>query len=200
MDKMNIYLCGVGGQGIGLLSEVMIRSAMEAGYKVFGADTHGLAQRGGTVVSHLRIGDGVFTPIVPEGQADIVLALERIEGLRGLLKMLKPGGTVLYYDTAQQPIAVRTGVDAYPTGDDVQKAAEAIGTKAVPVRLEDLPDPRMQNVAVLGRFASLGLIEGMDSSIIEKVLQSVVPPKVVDANLKVFQAAYSSNDVAGKRL
>ena len=77
MKSMNIYLCGVGGQGIGLLSEVMIRTALSAGYNVMGADTHGLAQRGGTVVSHLRIGPEVFTPLVPEGQE----AGHRLKGL-----------------------------------------------------------------------------------------------------------------------
>ncbi len=189
MDKVNIYLCGVGGQGIGLLSEVMIRSAMDAGYTVFGADTHGLAQRGGTVVSHLRIGDGVFTPLVPKGEVDIVIALERIEGLRGLLKMLKPGGALLYYDTVQQPITVRANQDKYPTNDELQKAAKMIGARAIPVLLENLPDPRMQNVAVLGKLAAMELIKGLGSKVIEKVLKSLAPPKFVDANLDVFRAA-----------
>lgn len=189
MDGINIYLAGVGGQGIGLLSEVMIRSASKAGYRVMGADTHGLAQRGGTVVSHLRLGENVYTPLVPPGQADIVMALERIEGLRAMVKMMKSGGTLIYYNTVQQPISVRTGQDQYPSEAQIDQAAEQIGATAIPVFLEDIPDPRMQNVALLGRFAFLGLVEKLNADLIEHVLESVVPPKVVEQNLKVFKNA-----------
>ena len=189
MDGINIYLAGVGGQGIGLLSEVMIRSASKAGYRVMGADTHGLAQRGGTVVSHLRLGENVYTPLVPPRQADIVMVLERIEGLRAMVKMMKSGGTLIYYNTVQQPISVRTGQDQYPSEAQIDQAAEQIGATAIPVFLEDIPDPRMQNVALLGRFASLGLVEKLNADLIEHVLESVVPPKVVEQNLKVFKNA-----------
>ena len=192
MKNLNIYLCGVGGQGIGLLSEVMIRSAMAAGYNVMGADTHGLAQRGGTVVSHLRIGDQVFTPRVPEGQADVILALERIEGYRGLLRMLKPGGTLVYYDTVYQPISVRTGQDPYPTTQEVEAAAESIGARAIPVHLENLPDPRMQNVALIGKVAAMGIIAGFTPETVEGVLREVVPPKVIEKNMEVFAQASAS--------
>ena len=84
MDNFNIYLTGVGGQGIGLLSEILIRAADHAGHRVKGVDTHGLAQRGGIVVSRIRIGDRVHTPLIPAGEADLVIALERHEALRGL--------------------------------------------------------------------------------------------------------------------
>lgn len=194
MKSMNIYLCGVGGQGIGLLSEVMIRTAVAAGYEVMGADTHGLAQRGGTVVSHLRIGEGVFTPRVPPGQADLVLALERIEGLRGMEKMLKPGGTLIYYNTVYQPIGVRTNQDRYPSAAELEQAAERIGAHVRAVDLPDLDDPRMQNVALLGALAAGNYLARFDAATLEGVLRAVVPPKVIDLNLDVFYRAWNAGE------
>ena len=107
MKTFNIYLTGVGGQGIGLLSEVMLRAADYAGLPVKGVDTHGLAQRGGVVVSHLRCGDNVYSPLIQEGDADMVVALERHEALRGTNSFLKNGGTLVYYNTVWQPLEVR---------------------------------------------------------------------------------------------
>ncbi|HSA34529.1 MAG TPA: 2-oxoacid:acceptor oxidoreductase family protein, partial [bacterium] len=92
----NIYITGVGGQGIGMLAEALIRAADHAGLAVKGVDTHGLAQRGGIVVSHLRIGDEVYSPLIPEGDADIAVALERHEALRALNGFVKDGGTLVW--------------------------------------------------------------------------------------------------------
>jgi indolepyruvate ferredoxin oxidoreductase beta subunit len=96
MSLFNIYMCGVGGQGIGMLSEVLSRACLDAGHKITGCDTHGLAQRGGIVVSHLRLGDGARTPRVPDRSADLVIALERLEALRAADAMLTGNGTVIY--------------------------------------------------------------------------------------------------------
>ena len=92
MKPMDIYLCGVGGQGIGMLAEVLAQACIDAGYEVRGCDTHGLAQRHGTVSSHLRLGSDAYTPQVSPRQADLVLSLERLEALRATHSMLKPGG------------------------------------------------------------------------------------------------------------
>jgi indolepyruvate ferredoxin oxidoreductase beta subunit len=81
-------MSGVGGQGIGLLSEVLTRAFYKLGKKVKAVDTHGLAQRGGSVVSQLRIGDQVFSPLISPGKADIILSLERLEALRAMAEML----------------------------------------------------------------------------------------------------------------
>ena len=185
----NIYMCGVGGQGIGMLSEVLTRACMDAGHPVHGCDTHGLAQRGGTVVSHLRLGDGVHTPLVPPGEADLVVALERLEAQRAAATMLRPGGTVVYYETSYQPIHVRMGQAEYPGEDTLRAEVESRGGKLSPVKLEDIPDPRMQNVALLGRLAGLDLIEGLDSARLTKALEATLPPAALEANMTVFAGA-----------
>lgn len=189
MKPMNIYLCGVGGQGIGLLSEVLSQACLAAGHEVRGSDTHGIAQRHGTVISHLRLGPGPATPRVVPGQADLVIGLERLEAMRGAVKMLKPGGTVVYYDTVYQPIAVRMGQAEYPTNEVLAEAAREIGGTAERVKLEGMDDPRMQNVALIGRLVGLGLIENVDEAIAETALRDAVPPKALDANLNVFKQA-----------
>lgn len=189
MSRCDIYLCGVGGQGIGLLSTVLAHAAVEAGVEVHGADTHGLAQRGGTVSSHLRLGPGVHTPLVPAGGADIVIGLERLEALRGLVSMLRPGGTVLYYDAVQQPIHVRLGATPYPGPELFEAAAAERAATVHRVLLPALPDPRMQNVALLGRLAALALVPGLDAALLERTLLQVVPARVREANLTVFHTA-----------
>ena len=98
MAAFNIYLAGVGGQGIGLLSEIILRAGDHAGLTVKGVDTHGLAQRGGIVKSQIRIGRHVHSPLIPEGEADIVLALERHEALLAMNLALKNNGTLVYYN------------------------------------------------------------------------------------------------------
>jgi len=192
MKPTNIYFAGVGGQGIGLLTSVLTRACLLAGYRVRGCDTHGLAQRGGTVVSHLRVGEDLFTPRVPVGRADVVIGLERLEALRAAASMLAEGGTVVYYDAVYQPIHVRLGEARYPDAGDLAGVAADRGGRLERVHLEDLEDPRMQNVALLGRVAALGLIEGVDEALVERALREEVPPRVLDANLEVFRRVAGS--------
>lgn len=193
MKPMNIYLCGVGGQGIGLLSEVLSQACLAAGYEVRGSDTHGIAQRHGTVISHLRLGPGPATPRVVPGDADLVIGLERLEAMRGAVKMLKRGGTVVYYDTVYQPIAVRMGQAEYPSNEALAEAVAESGGEVARVKLEGMGDPRMQNVALIGRLVALGLIENLDAAKAEAALRDAVPPKALDANLAVFQQALAGD-------
>src|SRR5210317_1232203 len=111
MKSFNIYLCGVGGQGIGLLSEILLRGADHAGLQAKAVDTHGLAQRGGTVVSQLRLGETIHSPMIPGRKADLVVALERHEAMRGMDTALRDDGCLIYYNTVLQPLGVRLGSD-----------------------------------------------------------------------------------------
>ena len=188
----NVYMTGVGGQGIGVLAEVIIQACLAAGHTVRGVDTHGLAQRGGVVVSHLRLGARALTPRIPAGQADIVIALERLEALRGVVELLKPGGTVVYYDTEMQPIHVRMGEFTYPTVADVDSAVELKRGHCERVYLDALPDPRMQNTAVLGRLAALKLIKGVDCAVMEQALGELLKPAALADNLDVFSRAQAA--------
>jgi indolepyruvate ferredoxin oxidoreductase beta subunit len=158
MDTFNIYLAGVGGQGIGLLSEMILRSGDHAGLRVKGVDTHGLAQRGGKVVSQIRMGRNVHSPLIPAGQADLVVALERHEALRAVVKFARPEGFLIYYDTVWQPLDVRLGEAAEVSAADIQAQCRhnRVGIRAVCEK--GLEDARMQNMVVLAHIARAGLI------------------------------------------
>src|SRR5690606_6618610 len=148
MKSYNIFMSGVGGQGIGLLGEVLIQSCLAAGYAVLGVDTHGLAQRGGIVVSHLRIGnkEKLFTPRITPGEADLIVGLERLEAYRGIVNYMRDGGTAIYYDAVQQPIHVRMGLTQYPSHEDLENAVAERHGKVERVFIEDLPDVDRKSV------------------------------------------------------
>jgi indolepyruvate ferredoxin oxidoreductase beta subunit len=158
MTTFNVYLAGVGGQGIGLLSEMILRSADHAGLQVKGVDTHGLAQRGGIVVSQIRMGRKVHTPLIPAGQADLVVALERHEALRALAAFGKPGGFLIYYNTVWQPLDVRLGEATEVSAADIQAQCRQSRIGLREVCESSLEDVRMQNMAVLANIAREGLI------------------------------------------
>jgi indolepyruvate ferredoxin oxidoreductase beta subunit len=189
MSALNIYISGVGGQGIGMLSEVLSRACLDAGHRVTGCDTHGLAQRGGIVVSHLRLGEGALTPRVPEGAAQVVVALERLEALRAATTMLASGGTVIYYDAVYQPIHVRMGQAGYPDAGALERAVARKGGRLERVFVEGLEDPRMQNVALLGRLAAIGAIDGVGREVMRKALEGSIPKAAMEANAAVFEQA-----------
>ena len=182
----NIYLIGVGGQGIGLLSEVIIRACDYAGYHVRGVDTHGLAQRGGTVISHIRIGQGVYSPLIQTHMADLVVALERNEALRGLNEYLKDRGTLVYYDALWQPLSTRLGKTEKLEGQVISEACNLRNIREIKVFREDLDDSRMQNVAVISEMAKLQLIPAVDRVHYEEALKDLMAGKVLEKNLAVF--------------
>lgn len=189
MSVFNVYLTGVGGQGIGLLSGALGAAIVDAGHKLRGCETHGLAQRGGVVVSHLRLGAGAFAPRVPPGQADLVVSLERLEALRGAVDMLRPGGRVIYYDAEYQPIAVRMGEAVYPKVTDIEAEVTEKGGLLERVFDDELSDPRMQNVALLGRVAALGAIDKITPDRLEKAIAASVPAALLERNLEVYRRA-----------
>lgn len=186
MEAMNIHMAGVGGQGIGLLSEVLLRAADHAGYVVKAVDTHGLAQRGGIVVSQLRLGSQVFTPLIPAGQADLVVALERHEALRAAQEALRPGGAVIYYDTVWQPLPVRLGEARQVTHQDLDAFCRRHRCRLIRVHVSDLEDARMQNIAVLAHIDKQGLIPGLERHHYLEAMEDLMAGSMLAANRAVF--------------
>jgi indolepyruvate ferredoxin oxidoreductase beta subunit len=187
MRAFNIHLCGVGGQGIGLLSEIILRAVDHAGFAAKAVDTHGLAQRGGIVVSQIRLGDAVYSPIIPAGEADLVLGLERHEALRALQGTLRDGGTLAYYDTVLQPLPVRLGSAREALPEDIERAASARGVQVHAVLREDIADPRMQNVALLGVVSARKLVPGIRAEHYEQAMNDLLKGSALEANLELFR-------------
>ncbi|MBN2857964.1 MAG: 2-oxoacid:acceptor oxidoreductase family protein [Candidatus Delongbacteria bacterium] len=186
MKDLNIYMCGVGGQGIGLLAEVMLRACYKAGYDVKGVDTHGLAQRGGTVVSHLRIGKKIHTPLIPSGKANIVIALELLEAARAASEMLDDGGKVIFYDAQYQTIGNRLGKFKYPGFNELQEIIQQKKGEAVKVFEDDLSDPRMQNVVLIKTIIELKWIPGVDVANVSEALAELMHGKMLETNLGII--------------
>jgi indolepyruvate ferredoxin oxidoreductase, beta subunit len=186
-EKFDIYIIGVGGQGVGLLSETLIRGADYAGLPVKGVDTHGLAQRGGMVVSHVRIGAGAHSPLVMAGQAEMVVALERHEALRGMNLYLRDSGTLVYYDTSWQPLSVRLKKDKALDPAVIARECQARNIREVRVFQAGLADPRMQNVAVLAEICRQKLIPGVNAGHVEAALNDLLAGPTLEKNLALFR-------------
>ncbi|BBO88626.1 2-oxoacid:acceptor oxidoreductase family protein [Desulfosarcina ovata] len=186
MNAFNIYLTGVGGQGIGLISETILRAADHAGHAVKSVDTHGLAQRGGIVVSHIRLGDDIFSPLVPDGQADLAIALERHEALRAAATMLKAKGALVYYDTVWQPLSVRLNQASQTRAAEIETFSEKRGIQVISVFQADLPDIRMQNMVVLAEICRRQLIPNIDLSHYRAAMADLMVGAMLEKNSAVF--------------
>lgn len=188
MNPFNIYLSGVGGQGIGLLGETILRAADHAGYTVKAVDTHGLAQRGGIVVSQIRMGGQVHTPLVPTNAADLVVSLERHEALRALNRAARDGGTLIYYNTVWQPLDVRLGAAVEVTGDTIQSQCKARKIRLLEVFEPDLPDTRMQNIALLSHIHREHLIPDIDLENYRQAMEDLMAGGMLQANMNLFES------------
>ena len=185
-SQFSIYLTGVGGQGIGLISEIILRAADHAGHQVKGVDTHGLAQRGGIVVSQIRIGKKVYAPLIPRGQADLVVALERHEALRASTGTLKTGGTLVYYNTVWQPLPVRLNQDKEVSEEMVSRVCDNRRIKEYKISTPDLDDPRMQNIVVLAVIDQQALIPGIETGHYTAAMEDLMAGAMLEQNMRLF--------------
>jgi indolepyruvate ferredoxin oxidoreductase beta subunit len=151
---ISVVLAGVGGQGILLASEIVARAAMHAGFDVKTNEVHGMAQRGGSVIAQIRYGTNVHSPLVPEGAARVLGALEQIEALR-FAHYLAPGGTAVVSSQAIVPVTVTSGQGAYP--QDVRARLEQVFPRLVYLDALELAQQagtlKAANVVVLGAIS-----------------------------------------------
>jgi indolepyruvate ferredoxin oxidoreductase beta subunit len=186
MTTFNIYLTGVGGQGIGLLSEILLRAVDHSGQAAVAVDTHGLAQRGGIVVSRIRVGMATGTPLIAARQADLVVALERHEALRGLSQVAREGGTLVYYDTVWQPLAVRLDEAAEVSSTALEAACKARKVRPVRVFDPDLADARQQNMRVLATIDRQGLVPAVRQPHFLQAMDDLMAGEMLAVNRELF--------------
>ena len=186
MKAFDIYLTGVGGQGIGLISETIMRAADHGGHPVKSVDTHGLAQRGGIVVSHIRMGENIFSPLVPAGQADLAISLERHEALRSAVTMLKVKGTLIYYNTVWQPLSVRLSEREEVREEEIRSFCQSRAMTAISVFRAGLTDIRMQNMVLLGEICRRRLIPGIDPAHYQAAMADLMAGAMLEENMAVF--------------
>lgn len=178
MDATNFVLCGLGGQGILFMTKILAQASLDKGYNIMGAETHGMAQRGGSVVSHLRIGD-VKNSLVETGAAHFLLALDENEGYRNL-PFLSPGAGM--YVNAGKGKFPRNNVKKILDKYKVSYHAIAAGVMA-----QDLGAPMSTNLALLGFFAAFeqGPVKKDE---LRNTIESISPERFRETNLKVFDA------------
>jgi indolepyruvate ferredoxin oxidoreductase, beta subunit len=191
VKAFNIYLTGVGGQGIGLLSEILLRAADHAGFPVKGVDTHGLAQRGGIVVSQIRIGSDVHSPLIRRGDADLVVALERHEAFRGITAFLKDGGAVIYYDAVWQPLPVRLNQASEVDNDAILAHCSERKIQVFRVLKPGLTDARMQNMAVLAGIHRNHLIPGIAFGHYQSAMSDLMEGDMLEKNMVLMNEVLS---------
>jgi len=188
MKAYNIHITGVGGQGIGLLSQALLRGIDHAGINVIAVDTHGLAQRGGVVISRIRCGDHIHSPLIMKNSADLVLGMEIHEAMRGLGAALKKGGTLVYMDVSWQPLPVRLGLNSALTAKDIQTACETARATAIKVDTRSMEDTRMQNMALLGTISKHGIIPGLTKENYDNALNDLLSGEMLSKNRAIFDA------------
>jgi|MTBAKSStandDraft_1061840.scaffolds.fasta_scaffold87352_1 indolepyruvate ferredoxin oxidoreductase beta subunit len=185
-EVKNILLVGVGGQGVLTASEILSEALMLEGFDVKKAEVHGMSQRGGSVNSHLRYGEKVFSPLIEEGEADMIFSFELVEAMR-FSKYLKEGGFIVCSNEKIVPNSVYFSNIKYPK-DPASALKEAFGKHfylidAVQIA-EELGNIRFANVVLLGTVSHLMKIS--DKSM-KEAIRNMVPSKTVDGNLKAFQ-------------
>ncbi|HOQ07496.1 MAG TPA: indolepyruvate oxidoreductase subunit beta [Clostridiales bacterium] len=188
MDNLNIMIVGVGGQGTLLASRLLGKVAQKQGYDVKVSEIHGMSQRGGSVVTYVKMGDKVYSPIIEKGEADFILAFEKLEALRWI-DYLKKDGTLVLNDQEIDPMPVITGSAKYPEG--ITEKLEAAGVRirsvnalATAMECGNIKAVNMVLIGLLAGTSSIGKEIWLES------LKEVVPQKLLDVNIRAFNAGY----------
>jgi len=180
----NILMVGVGGQGVILASEIISEVMMRAGHDVKKSEVHGMAQRGGSVSSHVRFGPKVYSPLIKKGDADVLFSFELLESVR-YLDFLRSDALIIVNNQKVLPPSVTLGVDSYP-----ERLPEIMRERFSRVEIVDALDIAKQagnvralNVAFLGAFSRHFAV---DENLWKEVISSMLPAKLVDVNIKAF--------------
>jgi indolepyruvate ferredoxin oxidoreductase beta subunit len=186
VGNYNFLITGVGGQGTVLASDIMAAVGLAAGYDVKKSDILGLAVRGGAVVGHVRWGEHVYSPIVPEGRADYLIAFEALEGLRWLNQM-QPQGTVLINEQEIHPVTVSSGMANYPDGETIDHALRAAAAHVYRVPglriAQEQGNTRVVNAVLLGAVSALLPVK---AKVWADVVKERVPSRFAELNLRAF--------------
>jgi len=199
--EFSVYMTGVGGQGLVLMSNVIGSACVAAGIRALTGEQHGLSQRSGSINVHMRVGEEIQSPLIPIGGADAILALEALEALR-YVEYLKPGGVVLMSSRVQHPVIetkehVKDKTALYMSAEDVRKRLSEVTDKIAVLDALGIANKAgnalTENVVMLGAIATLEDFPVPVDALKASIAQNV-PAKAVEVNLKAFdmgrQAAY----------
>lgn len=184
--NINILLVGVGGQGTILASRIIASLACTLGYDVKVSEIHGMAQRGGSVVTQVKMGEKIYSPLIEEGEADFIVAFEQLEALRWA-HYLKPTGTIIVSTQVIEPVPVILGLQEYPK--DIKELISKNINNTIVVNALDLAKEagniKASNVVLMGVLSNY---MDISSDIWEKALEERIPAKLLEVNKKAFAA------------
>ena len=186
MRKLDLLITGVGGQGVILASDIISEAALAAGYDVKKTDTLGMAQRGGSVVSHVRIGQQVWSPLIKEGEVDIILAFEKLEAARWS-HYLRRGAIAVVNNQALPPLSVNLGNERYPDDDGISGILGQVTERVYFVNgtgcAKELGNIRTLNIFMLG---CVSLFLPLRVHTWKSTISQRVPSKVLQVNITAF--------------
>jgi indolepyruvate ferredoxin oxidoreductase beta subunit len=187
MKKMDILIAGVGGQGVVLASDIIGETAIAAGYDVKKTDTLGMAQRGGSVVSHVRLASKVWSPLIKEGEVDLMLSFEKLEAARWS-HYLRDGGVVIVNDYEQPPLSVSLGQEIYPVDEDIAAALKRQTEEVYIIdgtgQAKELGNVRTLNIFMLGCFS---IFAPLEADVWRESIAQRLPENIREINLTAFE-------------
>lgn len=191
--ELNILIAGVGGQGNLFASSILAEYLLQKGYKVLAVETIGAAQRGGSVVSHLRISDAeIYSPLIPAGKVDILMGFEASEMLRNF-ELLAPDGIYLLNDYKEPTVLCNMEMDTYPSDEEIRAALKKSGKKGYTIkateRARQIGGSLLTNVVMVGALCQISPL--FISQEVKQVLAGKSPVKVKEQNLQAFDAGGS---------
>ena len=185
MDTKNIMIVGVGGQGTLLASKMLGYVLLAKGYDVKVSEVHGMSQRGGSVVTYVRYGEHVYSPVIDKGEADIIISFEELEAARWL-EYLKPGGQIITNTQQVEPMPVITGAMEYPV--ELVAKMESKGAKVDAMDFlklaEEAGNSKAVNICLMGRFSKY--LPDISAELWQEALEKNVPAKFLELNKKAF--------------
>lgn len=189
-DPYNIIITGVGGQGNVMASRVLANMLVRMGCRATIGETFGMSQRGGSVMSHIRVSAAkVWSPQIPKGRADLIVAIEPVEALRVLADYGNPAVTILVNMRPIYPVGVITGDDEYPEAEKIREAVTALSARSFFLNATDeavkLGNPILGNIVMIGAVAGLGVLP-INQKVFEAVIREGMPDSRVGANLRAF--------------
>jgi len=197
----NMIIAGVGGQGSILASHIFADAALCASVtngdkdtKVRLGETFGAAMRGGSVASHIKIGSDVYSPLVPEDKADVILGLEPLETLRIGVNYIAPGGIVIINIRKYESVDVKTGQAEYPSISDIVSSFKKLNAHVITLDATEIAikagTAKAMNVVMLGALAACPK-NPVPNRILEEVIKDRVPAKTIEVNLKAFELGFN---------
>lgn len=188
MNAYSVMIVGVGGQGTLLASRLLGNAVISEGYDVKVSEVHGMSQRGGSVITYVRFGDKVSSPIIEKGEADLIMAFEQLEAAR-YLPFLKKGGKIVVNTQKIDPMPVVIGAAEYPDGiiEKLQAKADVTALDALSLAVE-AGSSKAVNVVLMGVVAKHMDIK---KEVWQKVIEETVPAKFKELNLKAFELGYN---------